>query len=1056
MEYKALIKRLQLLIYLIRRGQINQALAFFVLAFFAAGEYFRREWKEVQSVLHVASAAYALGVVCFVWLLWRVWKRAVPPPETEAKAAPSAIKGLLPWGVADGDLFARLGRRAELALLLDRVQNDQIPITVVRGESGAGKTSLLQAGLQYTLKKENCVYWEARPNNAPTELLHAIRNQFPDIESLNSLPDASNTRWVLILDQFEQLRSTKDEHLPIFELLARIVREPAPHRLSTVVSFRREYQADWADFEIAEHFRAEQVKLDLMPRPVAGDVIATLASEAGFSVDQKLIDNFLANIAQDSSRSERVSPLDVSIGLESLANFVQQRAANHITMNDYQLAGGAEGLLLLFIQQRLEEVPEAVRVPLLNGIVLSLVDLVTNQRVAEGGTAVTIASKAGLPVETIKPWLDRLTYPRVRLLEAVVPGCYRLPHERLVQILRRLTGSALASLDQTKLLLEGAYAQWRQTHNRRNLLNGKDLALVLRHRELLLPAGDAAGKTEYLQACLGRRRMLRLTGAGIGIAIAGSAYTAYCAVDTLQQRRALRSWGLSPELFRLQHDLDGLEIGNVGLGSGHINDFAWLRSTRLRELEVTFDGSSLAGLERLKSLVTLNLHLGESKITSLATLGQLKRLTTLSLDFFHPFSTLFPADPAIISLSLAGLEQLKRLTTLSLDLSDSKITSLAALGQLKGLTTLSLDLRSSGITSVAELEQLKGLATLSLDLSYSKFSSLAGLEQLKGLTTLSLDLGGSKITSLAALQQLDGLTTLSLHFGDSAITSLAGLEQLKGLNKLSLHLSGSKITSLAGLEQLKGLTTLSLKSYDSAMTSLKPLEQLEGLKTLSLDLSDSKISSLTGLEQLKGLSTLSLDLRDSKVSSLAGLEQLKGLNTLSLDLGDSKISSLAGLEQLKGLNTLSLDLGDSQIDSLAGLEQLKSLNELSLYLGDSIIDSLAGLEQLKSLTTLSLGLGASEIDSLAGLEQLKGLTSLSLDFRSFPGAFLSTSVTSLAGLEQLKGLTTLSLDLGDSQINSLAELKELKGLTSASIWLPLSLVTNLKITAKQVFVGSRA
>ena len=393
-----MIKRLQSIIYAIRRGQTNQALAIFVPILIAAGEYIRREWKEPHWTLYVAYAAYGLAGLCFVRLAWRLWKVAAPPPEPPGNPAPSAIKGLLPWGLADGELFASLGRRAELQSVLDRAQNEQIPITVVRGESGAGKTSLLQDGLQYTLKKENCVYWEARPNNAPGELLHAIRNQFPDIESLDSLPSASKGRWVLIMDQFEQLRPGRLEHRPVFQLLERIAKEPAPHRLSVVVGLRREYQADWSDFELANGFRAEQVAVNLMPRPVAGDVIATLAGKAGFALEQELVDNFLANIAQGPAQPDRVSPLDISIGLESLANFAQQRGVDHVTMNDYQLAGGAEGLLLAFVQQKLEEVPEPIRAPLLNGIVLSLVDLATNQRVAAGETAAAIASKAALQI----------------------------------------------------------------------------------------------------------------------------------------------------------------------------------------------------------------------------------------------------------------------------------------------------------------------------------------------------------------------------------------------------------------------------------------------------------------------------------------------------------------------------------------------------------------------------------------------------------------------------------------------------------------------------------
>jgi hypothetical protein len=54
------------------------------------------------------------------------------------------------FGPEDGLLFQRLGRDHELAQLLSLTLNDQIPLIVVMGESGVGKTSLLRAGLPYT------------------------------------------------------------------------------------------------------------------------------------------------------------------------------------------------------------------------------------------------------------------------------------------------------------------------------------------------------------------------------------------------------------------------------------------------------------------------------------------------------------------------------------------------------------------------------------------------------------------------------------------------------------------------------------------------------------------------------------------------------------------------------------------------------------------------------------------------------------------------------------------------------------------------------------------
>jgi hypothetical protein len=95
-DHNALIKQLQSIIYAIRRGQTDQALAILVPVLIGAGEYIRREWKEPNSALNVAYAAYGLAGMCFIWLVWSLWKVAAAPPEPTGEANLSAIKGLLP------------------------------------------------------------------------------------------------------------------------------------------------------------------------------------------------------------------------------------------------------------------------------------------------------------------------------------------------------------------------------------------------------------------------------------------------------------------------------------------------------------------------------------------------------------------------------------------------------------------------------------------------------------------------------------------------------------------------------------------------------------------------------------------------------------------------------------------------------------------------------------------------------------------------------------------------------------------------------------------------
>src|SRR5262249_28766602 len=128
---------------------------------------------------------------------------------------PSAIKGPMAFTEADGELFRKLDRESELQKLLGLVLDDQILMVVVRGASGAGKTSLLRAGLNDIVgDMAVCHYWEAVPTEPDNGLLRAIQERWPEgaekparlAELVNPSETLGRRSHVIVLDQFEQLR----------------------------------------------------------------------------------------------------------------------------------------------------------------------------------------------------------------------------------------------------------------------------------------------------------------------------------------------------------------------------------------------------------------------------------------------------------------------------------------------------------------------------------------------------------------------------------------------------------------------------------------------------------------------------------------------------------------------------------------------------------------------------------------------------------------------------------------------------------------------------------
>ena len=289
-----------------------------------------------------------------------------------------------------------------------------------------------------------------------------------------------------MLDQFEQLRGNRK----IFQLLRRIIRESKPpHRITWVIAFRREFSADWLDFISPEQENGlrppKDVSLKLFTAEQAREVIGQLINESDLkdSIEQSVIDNLVEAATVDGE----VSPVDIGIGLLVLTELHERQSGQTITKRDYQFAGGAEGLLTQYISRCLEPFPKESQEAILKAM-LALRDPEENrQRLATGLTIDELAVEAGTDARVLRLQLNRLADRDIRLLEADTPTDgsavrYRLPHERLIPALYRLTGKLLAEVDQAKLKFQNAFQAW-QTNDKRSryLLKGKELRLVQRY-----------------------------------------------------------------------------------------------------------------------------------------------------------------------------------------------------------------------------------------------------------------------------------------------------------------------------------------------------------------------------------------------------------------------------------------------------------------------------------------------------------------------------------------------------------------------------------------------
>jgi hypothetical protein len=123
---------------------------------------------------------WSLVSVIFIGAVIAAARPKRKPTET-GDLKPGAIKGLLPFGYEDAEDFAHLQRSQNLKECLQAIGDDHWRFGVLSGESGAGKTSFLQAGLWPALEKRKarCVYVKFSDLDPFESVRRACRKHLP-------------------------------------------------------------------------------------------------------------------------------------------------------------------------------------------------------------------------------------------------------------------------------------------------------------------------------------------------------------------------------------------------------------------------------------------------------------------------------------------------------------------------------------------------------------------------------------------------------------------------------------------------------------------------------------------------------------------------------------------------------------------------------------------------------------------------------------------------------------------------------------------------------------
>ncbi|HEX8864746.1 MAG TPA: hypothetical protein VF821_03730, partial [Lentzea sp.] len=284
---------------------------------------------------------------------WRtLWEEALASPVTESDVPPQEDNAVCPYmglsafGPQDANWF--FGREKATNALLARINENGI--TMLVGASGAGKSSLMKAGVLPRLSKDAIVI------SPGTDPLKELALQVPElILTLESAADsevliefahdvqlAIGDR-VVVVDQFEEAFTLggDENRLRIFVQAL----HAAAEKTSVLLGVRADFYARCLDFpELAEALQNRQMVLGAMSSAEVRDAVTNPAKAAGLQLEPGLVDLMLRDLGAHNRRGKDAYDAG-ALPLLSHALLVtwQRRQAGRLTISGYRAAGGIQG-----------------------------------------------------------------------------------------------------------------------------------------------------------------------------------------------------------------------------------------------------------------------------------------------------------------------------------------------------------------------------------------------------------------------------------------------------------------------------------------------------------------------------------------------------------------------------------------------------------------------------------------------------------------------------------------------------------------------------------------
>ena len=373
------------------------------------------------------------------------------------------------------------GRIEDINQLVNRIKNPEQKLIVIHGESGVGKSSLVNAGLVPTLIQPNPINqgmifpivlrihtdWIREPDPSTWNLAGTLTNL--------QQSDNSDILKVLIFDQFEEfflVCQNLSQRLPFYQFLHDCL---ALKSVKVILVMRTDFLhyllecERFGSLELAnQDILSRDVRYPLgnfSPAP-AKQLINTLTTQSQFSLETNLIEQLIQDLAIEL---EDISPIELQIV------GAQLQSQEITTLHQYQELGASPKLKLVqqFLETTIQDCgPENQRTAQL--VLYLLTD--------EQGTR-PLRTKKELAIDLVTEStkldlvLDILVASGLVLhLPDIPDDRYQLVHDYLVNIIRRQEGEMLIA----ELQLERDKAQRRLSQEKPDSFLEKAISSVFR------------------------------------------------------------------------------------------------------------------------------------------------------------------------------------------------------------------------------------------------------------------------------------------------------------------------------------------------------------------------------------------------------------------------------------------------------------------------------------------------------------------------------------------------------------------------------------------------